>query len=88
VIQLGWIEALITKWWLSYASDERYTLLIPSCSDVRFLLDAEPPNTRLVTVSFELTENGVANQYQVTAGLRGWAGHLLDASGNIVSDDD
>lgn len=88
VIQLGWIEALITEWWLNYASDERHTLLIPSCSDVRFLPDAEPPSTRLVTVSFELTENGVANQYQVTAALRGRAGHLLDASGNIVSDDD
>jgi hypothetical protein len=37
---------------------------------------------------FELEENGVWHNYQISATLRGWAGHLLDGSGNIVSDDD
>jgi prepilin-type N-terminal cleavage/methylation domain-containing protein len=66
-------------------------VLIPQCSNVQFRFDepALPPTKRkFVSISFDLVENGVARQYQISAALRGWAGNLLDESGNIVNDDD
>jgi len=66
-------------------------VLVPRCRNVQFRFDepALPPTKRkFVSISFELVENGVVRQYQMSAALRGWAGHLLDGSGNIVSDDD
>lgn len=67
-------------------------VLIPQCSNVQFRFDepALPPMKRkFVSISFDLVENGVARQYQISAALRGWAGHLLNEAGNtIVSDDD
>lgn len=66
-----------------------YVSLIPQCSDVRFQFDATPPRSRFVNISFNLAENGIARQYQISATLRGWSGHLLNEAGNaIVSDDD
>ena len=66
-------------------------VLIPQCRNVQFGFDepALPPTKRrFVSISFDLVENGVTHNYQINAALRGWAGHLLDGSGNIVSDDD
>jgi len=66
-------------------------VLIPRCGNVQFRFDepALPPTKRkFVSISFELVENGVVRQYQINAALRGWAGHLLDGSGNIVIGDD
>jgi prepilin-type N-terminal cleavage/methylation domain-containing protein len=63
-------------------------LLIPQCSNVEFQFDEDPPRSRLVSISFDLVENGVAHRYQISAALRGWAGNLLDESGNIINDDD
>ncbi len=66
-------------------------VLIPRCRNVQFRFDepALPPTKRkFVSISFDLVENGVVRQYQISAALRGWAGNLLDGSGNIVSDDD
>ncbi len=66
-------------------------VLIPRCRNVQFRFDepALPPTKRkFVSISFELVENGVVHQYQINAALRGWAGHLLDGSGNIVIGDD
>ena len=65
-----------------------YVTLIPQCSNVNFSFDVSPPNSNFVSISFDLTENDIIRQYQINATLRGWAGHLLDGSGNIVSDDD
>jgi len=62
--------------------------MIPQCSNVRFRLDASPPNSKFVSISFDLSENRVVRQYQISAALRAWAGNLLDASGNIVTEDD
>ena len=66
-------------------------VLIPQCSNVEFGFDEPlvPPTLRkFVSISFDLVENGIDRQYQISAGLRGWAGHLVDSSGNLVSDDD
>lgn len=70
--------------------DVRYVPLIPECSKVVFYLDDTilPPQSRFVTISYDIIENGVTRHCQINATLRGWAGNLLDSSGNIVSDDD
>ncbi len=65
-----------------------YVPLVPQCSNVQFSFDAPPPNSRFMSISFDILENGIIRQYQISAALRGWAGNLLDGSGNIVSDDD
>ena len=66
-----------------------YVPLVPQCSNVQFSLDAAPPNSRLVSIAFDVLENDIVREYQISAALRGWAGNLLDGSGNnIVSDDD
>ncbi len=62
-------------------------VLIPRCSNVQFRFDEPslPPTKRkFVSISFELVENDIVRQYQINAALRGWAGHLLDADGNII----
>jgi prepilin-type N-terminal cleavage/methylation domain-containing protein len=89
-INLNWIGPFATNWWSAYSDEANYTGMIPKCSDVTFYLDDTimPPNSRFVTISFDVVENGIARQCQINATLRGWAGNLLDASGNIVSDDD
>ncbi len=69
--------------------DERQTRLVPECSNVQFVLDSPPPWSKSVSVSFDLVENDVVRQYQISAALRGWAGHLLGTDGDsILSDDD
>jgi prepilin-type N-terminal cleavage/methylation domain-containing protein len=64
-------------------------LLIPQCSNVEFQFDTTPPTrSQFVSISFDLVENGVTRQYQISAALRGWAGNLLNEAGAVVSDDD
>jgi len=72
-----------------------YVNLIPQCSNVRFdlytcdSLHTSVPYTKLVNVAFNLTENGVSHQYQISTALRCWAGNLLNSTATaIVSDDD
>ena len=84
LVNLSDIETLSTS---SY--DVTYVQLIPQCSDVQFSLDVVPPNSRFVSIVFDVLENDIVHQYQINAVLRVWAGNLLDGSGNnIVSDDD
>ena len=88
-INLSTIGELGTNWWLAYSSDINYTLIMPQCSDVQFRFDVSPPGSRFVSISFDLAENNTVRQYQISAGLRGWAGHLLNEAGDsLVSDDD
>ena len=88
-ISLGLIDALATSWWSAYGSQDSPIHLIPECSNVQFgFLPELPPNSRFVTISFDVVENGIDRQCQINATLRGWAGNLLDKDGNIVSDDD
>ena len=87
------IGALATNWWSTYGSRNPPTSLIPQksqCSNVTFYLDApgSPPNSKIVSITFDLLENRVTSKYQINAALRARAANLLDASGNIVSDDD
>jgi len=72
--------------------DKNPVVLIPQCSNVEFGFDEPlvPPTLRkFVSISFDLVENRIDRQYQISARLRGWAGNLLSSDGNsIVSDDD
>ncbi len=47
-----------------------YTAIIPQCSNVRFLLDKPPSQTRFISILFVLEENGVPHSYQINAALR------------------
>jgi prepilin-type N-terminal cleavage/methylation domain-containing protein len=87
-INLGTIGELTTNWWSAYSSDVSYVGLVPQCSNVQFSFDVLPPSSKFVSVSFDLVENGVVRRFQINAALRGWAGHLLDGSGEIVGSDD
>ena len=77
-----------TKPSLKSQCEQSNTLMVSQCSNVGFSLDAQPLQTRYVTIAFDMVENEVTHHYQIESALRSWAGHLLDASGNIVSDDD
>jgi len=87
LINIGSIDAIATNWWSEYSSNVDYIQIVPQCSNVEFGFDVLPPRSRFVSIKFELVENKIDHQYQITAGVRSWAGNLLD-EGNIVSDDD
>jgi len=70
-----------------FRSEGEPAVLMPDCGNVRFEFDGPtlPPTKRkLISIRFELSENGVNRQYQISAALRSWAGHLLDGQGNIL----
>ena len=84
LVNLSDIETLSTSDYIV-----TYVPLVPQCSNVEFGFDVAPPNSRFVSIAFDVLENDIVRQYQISAALRGWAGNLLDGSGNnIVSDDD
>jgi len=88
-INLSSVGAFSTNWWLAYGANVRYMRLIPQCNNMQFGFDVLPPWSRFVSISFDLVENGVVHRYQISAGLRGWAGYLLNQAGDgLVSDDD
>lgn len=88
-VAFGSLGLSATKTQLIASYDETYTPLIPQCKNVQFALDSAPPFTQLLTISFDLTENGTDHRYAVDVALRGWAGNLLNATGDaLVADDD
>ena len=87
VITLSEIDSVGSSWWLGYYNSNTYAELLPVCSDVQFLTEPAAPQTRFVSVSFDLEENDITHNYQINAALRSWAGNLL-GGGDIVSDDD
>ncbi len=88
-VLLSSIQSGTAKEELKLIFEERQTVLLAECSNVEFCLDSAAPQSRFVSLLFDVTENEVEHQYQINAAVRGWAGHLLDADGDsIVSDDD
>ena len=74
-----------------FNSSPEPVVLIPRCGNVQFRFDEPvlPPTKRkFVSISFNLSENEVIRWYQISASLRGWAGNLLNDSGEIVNSDD
>lgn len=88
VIMLSDIDSVGTSWWLGFYDSETYVDWVPECSNVQFTFDVSPPQSRFMSISFNLSENEVIRRYQISAGLRGWAGNLLNSSGEIVNSDD
>jgi len=78
-------QAKLSLW---FRCEKNYTNVLPECSNAQFLLDTDAPQTRFVSVSFDLEEDGVARDYQINARLQAWAGNLLDSDGEIVDEDD
>jgi prepilin-type N-terminal cleavage/methylation domain-containing protein len=68
--------------------------LLPECSNVEFYAykdDPEDPVSKVkrITITFDLVENDIIHQYQISAAFRCWADNLLNEDGDdIVSDDD
>lgn len=87
-VTLSGIRTGLAKVTLLFFFDERYTYLVPECSDVQFQLDAVTPASRFVNISFDLVENGVTRQFQLSSTVRGWAGNLLDDEGDDITGDD
>lgn len=78
------VGSVYEPWWNSYASSYHYTYLVPGCTNVSIVTDTAPPWSRSATISFRLVEHGATKTYQITATLRGWAGHMLDSTGNYT----
>ncbi|HUT29963.1 MAG TPA: prepilin-type N-terminal cleavage/methylation domain-containing protein [Sedimentisphaerales bacterium] len=89
-LTLGELADTNTKEALMLACTTTCIPLMPQCSNVQFSgLQDVVPQTRSVTVSFDLEENNVLNHYQINASLRCRAENLLNDTGDsIVSDDD
>ncbi len=70
---------------------DRY-VLVEGCSNVTVSFDAVSPQTKFVSIRFNVIENANAQFYEIGAALRGWAGHLLTNSTSgaelVGSDDD
>jgi len=88
-VLLSSIQSGTAKEELKLIFEERQTVVLAECSNVEFRLDSAVPQSRFVSILFDVAENEVEHQYQINAAVRGWAGHLLNADGDsIVSDDD
>jgi prepilin-type N-terminal cleavage/methylation domain-containing protein len=78
-----------TKLTLIGAYPSQQLSLLPGSTDVQFAWDAAAPLTRRITISLKLTEDGTAREYEISATLRAWAGHLLnDSHDGLVTEDD
>jgi prepilin-type N-terminal cleavage/methylation domain-containing protein len=66
----------------------KYVDLVPQCSNVQYAVDVSPPRTKFVLITFNLIEDGVSHQYQISTALRCWAGNLLNGDTLVTSDDD
>lgn len=88
-VTLASLALTTTKDQLISQYTEKYATLIPVCQNVQFHLDADPPSTRRVAVSFDLEVNRGTHPYEIDMALRGSGANLLSADGTaLVGDDD
>jgi len=87
-ISINEIQSGAARTWLLANCTPRYIRLISQCDNLTYTLDKSTPDTGTVNISFEISENGNMQTYQITASLIGRAANLLDSTGNIVDDDD
>lgn len=88
LVTLSSILGGTTKDELVLMYDERQTTLVPECSNAQIVLDSSPPWSKLVSLSFDLVENGTVHRYQISTALHGWSGNLLGDSGDVINSDD
>jgi prepilin-type N-terminal cleavage/methylation domain-containing protein len=87
-VSISQIKTGAAKSQLLDSCERAYVQLMPQCSNVVFKVDAQPPWTRLLNVSFDVAENGDTRHFQISAAVRSWAGYLLSKQGEIVNGDD
>jgi len=85
------------KWLMSYGdgslviwkqSGTKTLISSDAITNIRFVVDSPPPETRIVTVKFTLEENGIQTEYEVSTALRRGIDHLVDDDGDVVQEDD
>jgi prepilin-type N-terminal cleavage/methylation domain-containing protein len=86
-INLGSISTFADNWWSAYCSEADYIVVVPECGNVQFEFDILPPQSGFVGISFDVVENDIVRQCQITGKIRGPAVNLLN-QGDITSDDD
>ncbi len=87
--ELVYIETGVGGDYIRLNSGGSYVDLIGQCSNASFSTHGiAPPETKRLSVFFDLEEEGTIRSYQISATLHARAEHLLDESGNIVQDDD
>lgn len=86
-INLSSISTFADNWWSAYCSDADYIVVVPECSNVQFEFDILPPQSGFVGITFDVVENDIVRQCQITGKIRGPAVNLLN-EGDITSDDD
>ncbi len=86
-INLDSISSFANNWWSVYCDGADYTVIVPECSDVRFNFDVLPPQSKFVSITFNIVENNIVRQCQITGKVRGPAINLLNED-DITSDDD
>lgn len=87
-IAISSIRAFSTQWWLAYSSNVEYVRLITECSNVDFKFDVLPPQSKFLSISFEIPGGGMVKKYEINAALRSRKSNLVSSSGSIVSDED
>jgi prepilin-type N-terminal cleavage/methylation domain-containing protein len=76
------------KIWCKSNSPYSYITLIDNCSYVTFTTAPAAPFSKRVNLSFGIGQNGIIQNYQLSTYLRCQGDYLLNAGGEIVSDDD
>ena len=96
IFENGWFDSF-DDFADSYAKDllmglfeEVYITLIPECSNVQYFTDSAAPDTNLISISFDIEENGIAQNYQINSSLRASGANMIDSLGALVisGDDD
>jgi len=88
---LAQLRLSTTKLQLRNLYSLKYTPLISDCNNVQIgFLDASPPKTGLLAITFGFVEDGVYQRYETVAAVRGRADYLLTAATppEIVTGDD
>lgn len=78
------------EWLGSNGGRENYVAMVSECSNVRYALDTAPPNTKRVTILFEVEEDSAFKTYQISTSLRGRSVNLINPAnpGSLIWPDD
>ncbi len=87
-ISINSIENGNFRVWIVGKATLKYTDLMVNCSGMLLNVDVETPFSRKLAIKLLVQRAGNVEIYEINSTLRCYAGHLLNASGEIVSDDD
>jgi hypothetical protein len=87
-VPLASVGSHASQWWLAFGATASEVGAVPECANVAFFTDAAAPATQYVSIAFDLAQNGLTARYNVSGRLCARSSNLVDASNNIVTDDD